>query len=1164
MPFVHLHTHSDYSLLDGAAKVKDLVKRTAELGMSALALTDHGNLFGAIDFYLEATKAGLKPVIGVELYMAPGSRRDKSASGQKDTSYHLLLLAKDQTGYRNLIRLSSRAYTEGFYYKPRIDWELLPQYSAGLICLTSCLKGRVPHLLIQGRDEEAYAEAARLKDLFGEDFFFELQNHGIEEETAAVGKLVALGRQMGVRLAATNDVHYLLAEHAEAQDVLLCIQSNKTLAENNRLKFSGGGYHLKSPQEMADLFPGMPEALAVTAEIADRCDLKLNFGTMHFPQFPIPAAEGAITLDDFFEKNARAGFQCRYPEPTDEARARLDHEIAVIRKLGFSGYFLIVKDFVDYARNHGIPVGPGRGSAAGSLVSYCLGITNLDPLRYQLLFERFLNPERVSPPDIDIDFADTRRGEVIEYVKAKYGAESVTQIITFGKMLAKAVVRDVGRVLGLPYGEVDRLAKAIPPTLGMTLERALEESGDFKALVDSSPIYQRLVAISRVLEGVNRNASTHAAGVVIAPGDLMDYVPLFRASETGETTTQWDMKWLDAVGLLKIDFLGLRTLTVIQDTLAMLHGRGVEINLEALPLDDAATFKLFGEKGTVGIFQFESSGMKESLAKLGPERLEDLIAMNALYRPGPMEMIDTYIARKHGHEQIEYLHDSLRPILEETYGIIVYQEQVIQIASQVAGFSLGKADILRRAMGKKKLSEMQKMKVEFVAGAVARGVAEKIATDIYDLIEKFASYGFNKSHAAGYALVAYQTAYLKVHYPAEFMAASLTSEMSNTDRITLLIEECRRLKIPLLPPCVNRSQAKFTVEDGAIRFGLGAVKNVGLGAIELIVRGRETYGDYRTVFDLAERVDTQKVNRKVLESLIMAGACDGLEGHRAQMKAALDDVLRFGQAAREDRDRGQASLFGEETDALALARPALPLMEEWSQTDVQVQEKEALGFFFSAHPLEAYRLEIVSFSQMPLADLEQAADGQTVRLAGYLTEVKKLTDKKGRTMAFVTLADFGGTVEALFFADTFEKCAEVLIKDAPLVVEGRCSTRENEPVKVLAEDAYPLATARSRLTQGIEVILDRARTGPDMAARLERLCVQHPGSVPLFLRLRGPGDERRYRSDSIKLQLADPLLQRLETLVGAGNVRLVAAGPKFPEKDRNGPRNGYRKGPNGS
>ena len=1154
MPFVHLHTHSDYSLLDGAAKVKDLVKLTAEMGMTALALTDHGNLFGAIDFYLECTKAGIKPIIGIETYMAPSSRLDRtSTGGQKDASYHLVLLAKDDVGYRNLIRLSSRAYLEGFYYKPRIDWELLEQYHQGLICLTSCLKGRVPHLVIQSRDEEALKHAGHFKDLFGDDFYLEIQNHGLAEESLAITGMHRLGKRLGSKVVATNDVHYLKKEHAEAHDVLLCIQSNKTLAETQRMKFAGSGYHLRTPQEMRDLFRDLPEALVTIEEIAERCNLKLEFNKFHFPQFPIPPGENG-TLEAYFEKQAREGLKARYPDPAPEAQQRLEGEIQAIQQLGFAGYFLIVKDFVDFARSKDIAVGPGRGSAAGSLVSYSLGITNIDPLKYGLLFERFLNPERVSPPDIDIDFADNRRQEVIDYVRSKYGENSVTQIITFGKMLARAAVRDVGRVLGLPYSEVDRLAKLIPPTLGMTLGRALDEAPEFRALVDSSPVYRRLIAISKVLEGVNRNASTHAAGVVIAPGDLMDYVPLFKPSENEPTTTQWDMKWLDAIGLLKIDFLGLRTLTVIDDTLTALRGKGINIDMDRIPLNDPDTWQLFAEKGTVGIFQFESSGMKENLARLQPERIEDLIAMNALYRPGPMEMIGTYIARKHGQERIEYLHEKLRPILEETYGTIVYQEQVIRIASDVAGFSLGKADILRRAMGKKKMEEMKRLKDEFIQGAVSRGVDARTAAAIYDYVERFASYGFNKSHSAGYALVAYQTAYLKAHYPAEFMAASLTSEMGNSDRVILLIEECRRLKIPIHPPDVNESEAHFKVEDGGIRFGLGAVKNVGWGAIEPIVAGRKACGGYRTLYDLAQHMDPQKVNRKVLESLIQAGACDCLEGHRAQQKAALDDVLRFAQAVRDDVSQGQESLFGSGgLEAQPLTHPQLPQVEPWTDVETQMQEKEALGFFFRAHPLGAFRLELASFSQLPFSDLEQVADSQPIRLVGYVSDIRKIPDKKNRLMAFVTLTDFSGSVEVLFFADALERLSAVVQKDASLVVQGRCSTRENEAVKVIAEEAFPLNAARDRLTTGVQISLDRAQAGPEMAHKLERLCVQHPGTVPLFIRLRGGDkDDVRFRVENFQVQLTDRLISRLEQLVGEGNVRLMAPPPKTKENSDDG------------
>lgn len=1152
MSFVHLHTHSDYSLLDGSAKVKDLVCSIQEMGMKALALTDHGNLFGAVEFYQEAQKAKIKPIIGMEAYMAPGSRQDRTTtSGIKDTSYHLVLLAKNDSGYHNLIKLSSLGYLEGFYYRPRIDWEILEKYHEGLICLSACLKGQVPQLLIQNRENEAFQVAKRFKDLFAEDYFLEVQNHGIAEESLAVTSSLRLGKKLGIKTVVTNDVHYLRKEDTEAHDALLCIQSGKTLAEAQRLKFSGAGYHLRDQQEMQALFAEIPDALKITEEIAERCNLSLEFDKHHFPEYPIPAGEKVTSVEEYFQKVTLAGFYSRFPDPSAEAKDRLDNEIVAIQKLGFAGYFLIVKDFIDFAKARKIPVGPGRGSAAGSLAAYCLGITNIDPQSYGLLFERFLNPERISPPDIDIDFADTRRGEVIEYVRSKYGTDSVTQIITFGKMLAKAVVRDVGRVMGIPYAEVDRLAKLIPPMYGMTLDRALSEVPEFRTLVQSNPTFTKLISICKILEGVNRNASTHAAGVVIAPGDLMDYVPLFKAAETGETTTQWDMKWLDAVGLLKMDFLGLRTLTVIDNTLTALRQKGIDINIDDIPLNDSETFGLFAQKNTVGIFQFESAGMKENLAKLQPERIEDLIAMNALYRPGPMEMINSYIARKHGREKIEYLHEKLRPILEETYGIIVYQEQVIRIASEFAGFSLGKSDILRRAMGKKKLSEMKRLKDEFIQGASERGVEEKIAGEIYDYVEKFASYGFNKSHSAGYALVAYQTAFLKVHYPSVFIAACLTSEMGNSDRILLLIEECRRLKIPIHPPDVNLSQAKFTVEDGGIRFGLGAVKNVGLGAIEQLVDARQKHGHFRSLYDIVERTDGQKVNRKVLESLIQSGACDSLEGHRAQMKAALDDVLRYGQQMRDEQARGQESLFGiDSADFQPPTRIALPQMEPWTETEKQLLEKETLGFYFSTHPLEAYRLEVASFSHLPFSEMDQVNDSQPIRLVGYVSDIRRLTDKKGRPMAFVTLIDFSGSLELIFFADALEKYSGLVQKDTAMVVSGRCSTRENEAVKVIVEEAFPLDSARTQLTQAIEITLDKKISQPDLAEKIERLCMQHPGSVPLYIRLYdGNGNDRRYIAQNFQLKLGDHLIQRMEKLVGEGNVRLIAGGNHAPGRN---------------
>ncbi len=1052
-PFAHLHVHTHLSLLDGACRIDELMDSVRRMGMESVAMTDHGNLFAAIEFYLAAKERGLRPVLGLEAYVAPGSRHDRQAS-KGERSHHLILLARDRTGWRNLLQLSSKAFLEGFYYKPRIDKELLAEYSAGLIGMSACLNGEVNRLLRHERYDDARAAAAFYREVFAGDFYLELQDHGIPDEAAVNRRLIDLARETGLPLVATNDTHYLRPEHAAAHDALLCIQTGKTRDERDRMRFSTDQMYLKSPEEMYALFPGQEEALANTVRIAERCDVPLEFGKLLLPDFPLPPS--FASLDDYLRHLCMEGLRRRYGDPTAELRERLDYELGVIRQMGYAGYFLIVQDFINYARSQGVPVGPGRGSAAGSLVSYSLGITNIDPIRYQLLFERFLNPERITMPDIDVDFSDRGRARVIQYVVAKYGAQNVCQIITFGTMAARAVVRDVGRVMGLPYVEVDRIAKMVPAELKMTLDKALEQSPELKAQHDGDERVRELIGIARVIEGLSRHASTHAAGVVITPTPLTDYVPLFRTKDD-EITTQFDMGACEKVGILKMDFLGLRTLTVLQDCLEMLEQRGIRVDLDSLPVDDPQTYALFCRGDTVGIFQFESSGMTDYLRKLQPEVLEDLIAMNALYRPGPLGsgMIEDFIERKHGHRRISYEHPLLEPILKETYGVIVYQEQVMQIASALAGYSLGESDLLRRAMGKKKKEIMDEQRAGFVARAEERGIPQATAAKVFDLMAHFAGYGFNKSHSAGYAVVAYQTAYLKVNYPVEFMAASLTSEMSSSDRVMTLLSECRRLGIGVRPPDVNVSAEGFTVRDGEIRFGLGAVKGVGHPAVVSIATARLDRA-FRSLHDLCARIDPAAVNRKCLEALIHAGACDGLGASRAALLEGLGAAMEHAARRRREREAGQFSLFGGSLGEAEAPDPPLPAVTEWSAEELLRREKEALGFFVSGHPLDDYRDLLERAGATAVSRLEELDDESAVTLGGVPVAVKVSPDRKGNRMAFIQLEDFTGTVECIAFAEAFERCRAGLQAERPLLVKGRLSTREQQKPKLILEDAVPI------------------------------------------------------------------------------------------------------------
>jgi len=1136
--FVHLHNHSHYSLLDGACRIDDLVKTAKEFGMPALALTDHGNLHGAIEFYKNCQKAGIKPLVGSEVYVAPGSRKVRQSDGGAGTSFHLVLLCKNLNGYKNLMRLVSAGYTEGFYYKPRIDKELLAAHHEGLVALSACLKGEVAWRLLHEGKEKAAAAVHDYVNLFGPDFYLEVQNHSLPEEDQARTGILQLAQEMGVGVVATNDIHYLKRDHAEAHDVLLCLQTGADIDDSNRMRYSSQELYFKNEEEMAALFPDRPDLLTATLEVADKCDLRLSFDEVHLPLYTIPESEQPSTLDEYLQKQAEAGMRERYPEVTPALQARLSLELEVIKKMGYAGYFLITADFIGYARKMNIPVGPGRGSAAGSLVAYCLRITNLDPLRYDLLFERFLNPERVSMPDIDIDFCYERREEVIRYVKEKYGYQNVCQIITFGTMAARAVIRDVGRVLKMSYGDVDRIAKLVPNTLNIKLDDAIKSVPELQQLEKKDEMHSRLMRYSRVLEGLARHASTHAAGVVIAPGELPNYVPLYKTKE-GDITTQYDMKSLESAGLLKMDFLGLRTLTVIQKTVdAVRRGKKADFDIETIPLDDPQVYRQFSNGDTIGLFQFESSGMQEYLKKLQPTCLEDLIAMNALYRPGPMSMIDDFIRGKKDPASVTYQHPLLEPILKETYGVAVYQEQVMRMAVEVAGFSMAGADILRRAMGKKSMEAMVEQRRKFIDGAGAKGVAEKTAGEIFDNMEKFAGYGFNKSHAACYSLVAYQTAYLKNYYPAEFMAATISSEMGNSDRVTILLEECRRMGLRVLPPDVNESFADFVVTESGIRFGLGAVKNVGRASIEAIVEARKKVGRFHTLYDLLLNVDVHSVNKKVLESLVEAGAMDSLQGHRSQLFAAVETALEFSQKLQNQTRNSQTSMFDLDGDSsLAPDFPPLPILEEWPAADLLNREKAILGFYLSAHPLDRYREEVRTFSTVSIDAVESRRDGTPVRIAGLISDLKNHMDRQKRPMAFFRLEDFSGSLEALAFADTYEKYRALIHKDAIVMVIGKISTRETEAPKIIVDEVIALEDARSRFTKSLCLAMNLSDLADKDMDAIKAVLAGHEGTVPVYFRVQtGAKGDYFLRSKSIRVKPSLDLLESLRRQLGRENV----------------------------
>jgi len=1135
--YVHLHTHSQYSLLDGACKLDPLIELAKQYKMPALAITDHGNLFAAAEFYKKATRAGIKPIIGTESYVAAGSRFDKRPSGKfPDGGFHLVLLAKNRTGYQNLIKLSSAGFLEGFYHRPRIDKEILRECAEGLIALSACLKGEVSWNLLHGNVDGAVQAAVELQEIFGEgNFYLEMQNHGIDKEQMLIPMIHTIHRQTGIPLVATNDCHYLHREDWEAHDALLCIQTGKLVSDQDRMRYSTDQIYFKSAEEMTELFAEFPEAIENTIKIAEACNLEIEMGHMHLPHFPIP--EPHKDADEYVRFLAEKGLNERYKKVTEEIRKRLDYELDVIKQMGYAGYFLIVKDFIDYARTVDVPVGPGRGSAAGSLVSYCMGITNIDPIKYSLLFERFLNPERISMPDIDIDFADRGRDKIIDYVVKKYKKENVCQIITFGTMAARGVLRDVGRVLGMPYSEVDKIAKMVPLAAQMTLEQALVKNPDLKQLYEKDVKVKKLIDLSKTLEGLARHASTHAAGVVIAPDHLTKYIPLFKGSK-GEITTQFDMKMTEEIGLLKMDFLGLRTLTVIQDCLRMVEENfGKKIDIDSIDLNDKKVYKLFTRGATIGIFQFESPRMRDYMRKLKPENLTDLAVMNALYRPGPLDsgMIDVYINRKHGRQKVKFLHPKLEKILNETYGVIVFQEQVLQIANALAGYSMGKADILRKAMGKKVAELMAVQKKEFLDGCDKQKIDPKIAAEVFDQIETFARYGFNKAHATGYAYVAYQCAYLKAHYPLEFMAANMTSEMDSSDRIYILMEECRMMNITVLPPDINESEKGFSVKDKKIRFGLLAVKNVGEGAVEGIVEARNKDGRFESFADLVSRVNLKNLNRRTLESLIAAGALDSIPGNRAQKTAAVEAMLEFGQKVQTASST--ADLFAESGGIITRKEPDLPEVADWSVSKRLAAEKEMLGFYVSGHPLDRFRSELVAFGTVDTISLANVKDGREVRQGGIISNIKLMNDKRGNRMAFVTLEDFKGTTEMIIFSDCYEKGKDHIFEDNIVMMQGRVSTREGEAPKVIVNDLYPLDSLSERFDCQLVIKLDEETPERKLVA-VENVLGKNLGKTPVIFAARRNGDEYFIRSKRFAVAPNQKLLLKLKEILGDSSVYL--------------------------
>ncbi len=1151
-PFVHLHLHTEYSLLDGHSRISTLMARATELGLPALAITDHGAMYGVVEFYLRAREAGITPIIGVEAYVAPRRMADRDPRLDAN-AFHLVLLATDLDGYRNLIRLTTAAHLDGFYYKPRIDKELLARHSRGLVGLSGCLKGEITQALLRDDLAQARDLAAQSRDIFGPgNFYLEVQDHGLPEQRQNIAGMRRLARDLGLPLVATNDVHYVMREDADAQDALMCIQMNVNLDAADKPRMGQTPeFYLKSSEEMARLFADLPEALASTREIAERVSLELDLGEVKLPHFPVPEGH---TPDSYLRTLCEQGLRDIYGRVPPEARQRLDYELSVIARMGYAPYFLIVQDFVRFAKSRGI-LTTVRGSAAGSLVLYALRVTDVDPLQYRLPFERFLNPQRYTLPDIDVDFMDSRRDEVIRYVMDKYGADHVAQIITFGTMGARQAVRDVGRVMGLPYGDVDRIAKLIP--FNATLDEALRSEPELQRQAEADPQVRRLLELARKLEGVARHASTHAAGVIISRDPLIEHVPLQKATKGDLVMTQYDMTAVEKIGLLKMDFLGLANLTILDTALKIIEStRGVRIDLARIPLDDPRTYELLAAGETVGVFQLEGAGMTRYLKELRPSTIQDIMAMVALFRPGPMAHIPTYIRRKHGREPITYLHPSLEPVLRETYGVMVYQEDVMAVAQAVAGFSPAEADVLRYAIGKKIRDRLQQQRAKFLAGCLERGVPLPVAEQIFEQFEPFARYGFNRAHAACYGLIAYYTAYLKANYPAEYMAAVLTSEAGNTDKVAAAVAECLRMGIRVLPPDVNDSGESFTVVGpDAIRFGLTAIKNVGAGAVEAILRARREGGPFTSLANLVERVDPRAVNKRVLESLIKAGALDSLGAGRAQMLQALDATLEAAQRVQRARASGQTGLF-ELADGPAGADPGSAVaVEEFSRDELLAMEKEMLGLYISDHPLRHAHARLAARTSVSLRQLGELPDKTAVVVGGLVTSVKRTTTRSGAAMAFVTLEDLTGSCEVIVFPKTYEQAHLLLKRDAVVVVRGRVDVAEQQ-AKVLAdrvvaldeaEEVEPLLApgaapeadgdgAEAPRPAALHVRVDTRRCGEEGLLRLREVLGRRRGSAPVFLHLITGGREVVMNARDLQVLPSADLVAEIEQLLGAGSV----------------------------
>jgi DNA polymerase-3 subunit alpha len=1145
--FVHLHVHSHFSLLDGACKLPDLASRAAELGMPALALTDHGNMFGVVQFIEAAEKAGIKPIIGYESYVAPGSRTSRESAGPRDAASHLTLLAENDAGYHNLLKLASTAFLDGFYYKPRIDRDVLAEHSEGLIGLSGCLKGEIPHLLLVDAFDDALAAGRRYVDILGKDnFFIELQYNGLDEQQRILDPLCEVAAKLGVGTVATNDIHYMSKDDVRAHDALLCINTGKTFEDTQRLRFSTDQFYFRTPDEMCSIFGRYDGAIENTGRIAERCNVTLDRSTFHYPTFTPP---GGKTAEQYLRELAEEGFAQHYPGGPPEARERLEYELKVIHDMGYNTYFLIVWDFLRFCRQNGIPAGT-RGSGCSSVVGYCIGISGVDPIRYRLMFERFLDPERKEMPDYDIDLCERRRGEVINYVREKYGADNVAQIVTFGTLGAKAAIRDVGRVMGIPLPEVDAIAKKIPTALNTSLDDALEQEPDLQKLYDSDPQAHELFDIARKVEGLNRHSSTHAAGVVIADRPLTEYTPLCRPGG-GEVTTQWPMNDVAAVGLLKMDFLGLRTLTIVRDAVDLIEATtGEKVDLDAIPLDDEETFDLFQRGDTNGVFQFGSSGIRAMLRELKPDKVEDLIAANALYRPGPLGagQVDEFIKRKHNPETVTYDHPILEDCLGESYGIMATQEQVMLMVHKLAGLSMSRALTLVKAISKKDTEYIEATREDFINGAMANDVPKSLAERIFELIVFFGGYGFNRAHSTAYALLAYKTAYLKAHHPVEFMAAVLTCESGTIDNVVRFVDEARKMGLDVLPPCVNRSRSGFSVEDGHVRYGLSAIKGVGSKAAEAIVEARETHGEFKNFYDFCDTVDLHAVNKQVIETLIKCGAFDCTDARRAQLAAVSDAALRIGAEVQQDRERGQKSLFDSAPDPAieANVQNTLPDVPEWPESTLLAHERETLGLYMSSHPLASHARLLAAFSSLRVKDAAKADDNTPVFVGGMIEGLRTTITKNGRAagkrMARFVLEDLSGTVDCVMFGEDYEREGANIQAGHPVFIRGVVSHRMSEP-SVRVTDTFTFDQVRPKFSESVAISLDREAATESTFTEIKKQLELSSGRTPVFLEI--PDDDGRTvvleTGPDLKVALTDSLYAGLAELVGELNITLRPA-----------------------